>query len=284
MSFSSARERFAAWTFGAAAAISIILLLCIFGFLAYFSAPIIRSDALSNLLSWTWAPASGQYGILAMVSGTLLLAFSALLLALLLGIAVLSLAHGLAPRPIGRVLLGLVHFMTSVPTVVWAFLSVFLLVPLIREASGASGFSWVAATITLAIVIVPTIVLVLSSQLQQIPTSLRLTGCALGFNRAQYLIHLAYPYIRQGFFAAIVLGAGRALGDTIVALMLSGNSPLVPTSPLDSMRTLTAHIALVLATDSQSLAYASLFASGLLLCIAALILNLGLFWARRRGR
>jgi phosphate transport system permease protein len=265
---------------GAATAVTVVALVSIFFFLAYFSLPLLDSGSISALISWKWSPAAGEYGILAMLTGTLLSAIPAVAIAFPIGIGVVALANGLAPPWAARLLIGVVQFMTSVPTVVWAFVSAFLVVPWVRAATATSGFSWLAVVLTLAILVVPTIVLVLSAQLRQLPTELRLTASALGFNRSQYLLYVAFPGIRTGFAAALVLACGRAIGDTIISLMVSGNAPIVPGGPLDSLRTLTAHIALVLATDSQSVAYASLFASGLLLCLASVVLNLMLLKVR----
>jgi phosphate transport system permease protein len=90
----------------------------------------------------------------------------------------------------------------------------------------------------------------------------------------QHLLHVALPAVRGSLVAALALGFGRAVGDTVIALMVSGNAPRVPESPSEPLRALTAHIALVLSTDSQGAAYASLFASGMLLCLVAVLVNL----------
>jgi len=266
-----------------ATAVSAVVVVAIIGFLGYFSLPLLHAGALSTLMSWRWEPTTGHFGILAMLCGTLFTALPALALAFPLAIGVVALANGLAPRPLAKPLLMLVQFMTSIPTVAWAFVSAFLVVPEIRTLTDSSGYCWLAVVLTLAILVLPTIVLVLCAPLRQLPESLHLTACALGFDRAQYLLYVAFPQIRASFLAALALGCGRAIGDTLIALMVSGNAPIVPHLPTDSLRTLTAHIALVLATDSQSSAYASLFAAGLLLCLVVITLNLGLLVVRSRS-
>ncbi|MDO9081815.1 MAG: ABC transporter permease subunit, partial [Humidesulfovibrio sp.] len=153
---------------------------------------------------------------------------------------------------------------------------VFLLVPLIRAGFSGSGFSWLAAVLTLAVLVLPTIVLVIDSQLRLAGPELHLTAAALGLTRVQELLHLTLPLSARGLKAAAVLGFGRAIGDTLLPLMLAGNAPQVPHTPLEPLRTLTAHIALVVATDSQSAAYNSLFACGLILFLVSLAVNLGL--------
>lgn len=174
--------------------------------------------------------------------------------------------------------------MTSVPTVVYGLVAVFLLVPTIRAGFSGSGFSWLAAMLTLAMLVLPTIVLLVDSQFAVVSPEIRLTAAALGFSRTQTLLHLTLPLSSRGLVAAAVLGFGRAVGDTLIPLMLSGNAVQLPHSLLDPLRTLTAHIALVVATDSQSAAYSSLFACGVILFVFSTTVNLGLRRLRARGR
>ena len=157
-----------------------------------------------------------------------------------------------------------------------ALVAAFSLVPLIRGAFSGSGFCWLAALLTLAVLTLPTIVLLLDSQFQQVHSEVRLTAAALGFTRVQEMLQLTLPLSSRGLVVAATLGFGRALGDTLVPLMLAGNAPQLPGSLLDPLRTLTAHIALVVATDSQSAAYNSLFACGLILFLVTVLVNLGL--------
>jgi len=257
--------------------ISCLSVLAILGFLLYFTWPIVAGGHLNRILAWHWRPFQGQFGILPMVVGSVYLAASALLLAYPLGVGICCFAHGLGPRPLARVVLAVVHFMTSIPTVVYGFVAVFLLVPRIRGVfEHGSGFSWLAASLTLSLLILPTIVLLIHSQLRQVDAGVRLAGTALGFTPAQGLLWVLLPLSHRGLLAALVLGFARAMGDTLIALMLAGNAPQVPGSLFDSIRTMTAHIALVVATDSHSLAYHSIFACGLILFVITLMVNLAL--------
>lgn len=260
-----------------AAGVGVLCVAGILGFLAWFSLPLLQPGQLAAVLSWTWQPTAGRFGILPMAVGSLLLATSAMLLAYPLGLGLAVFVHGFGPGRASRPLLALVRLMTGVPTVVYGLASVFLLVPLLRTClTGTSGFSWLAAMLVLALLVLPTVTLVLDGQLRLVVPGLRLTAAALGLTQAQTLVRLALPQCAQGLKAAGALGFGRAIGDTLIALMLSGNAAQALHSPLDSLRSLTAHIALVLATDSQSQAYGSLFACGLLLFGVSLAVNLGL--------
>jgi phosphate transport system permease protein len=264
-----------------AASVSVLAVAAIFAFLLYFSAPLILGGHLGELLTWRWRPFHGEFGILPMVAGSLMLALSAMLLAFPAGIGICCFAHGLGPKRFGRVVMATVRFMTSIPTVVYGFVAIFLLVPLIRSSFGSgSGFSWLAAALTLSLLVLPTIVLLVDAQLRVVEPRIRLTTAALGMSPAQSMVHVLLPLSRRGIMTAAVLGFGRSIGDTLVPLMLAGNAPHVPGSLLEPLRTLTAHIALVVATDSQSPAYNSLFAAGLILLLSATAVNLGLRYVR----
>lgn len=251
--------------------------LAILGFLAYFAITIFFEGHPAAIFSWEWRPFQGQFGILPMAVGSLCLAVAAMGVAYPLGLGICGFAHGLGPRRLKGPLMGLINFMTSIPTVIYGFVSVIFLVPLVRGAFPEStGYSWLTAALTLSLMILPTIVLLVNAQLQQVDARVRLASAALGFSPAQTLLWVMRPLAARGLWAAAVLGFSRALGDTIIALMVAGNAPQVPHSLLDSIRTLTSHIALVVATDSTSRAYQSIFASGLILFGVTAAVNLTL--------
>ena len=261
----------------AATIISCGSVLAILAFLAYFALPLFTQGHLGEILSWEWRPFQGKFGILPMAVGSLCLAASGLVLAFPLSLGICGFAHGLGPRRLRKPLLGLIHFMTGIPTVIYGFVSVIFLVPLVRGLFPVStGYSWLTATLTLSLMILPTIVLVIHAQLEQVDERVRLASAALGFSPAQTLLWVMAPLSSRGLWAAAVLGFSRAIGDTIIALMVAGNAAEVPHSLLDSIRVLTAHIALVVATDSTSLAYQSIFASGLILFGLTALVNLTL--------
>lgn len=261
----------------AATVISCCSVLAILGFLAYFALPIFSGGHLAEIFSWEWRPFQGRCGILPMAVGSLLLALAAMGVAYPLGLGLCGFAHGLGPRFLRGPVMGLIHFMTGIPTVIYGFVSVIFLVPLVRGVFPEStGYSWLTAALTLSLMVLPTIVLLVNAQLQQVDARVRLVSVALGFSPAQTLLWVLGPLATRGLWAAAVLGFSRALGDTIIALMVAGNAPQVPHSLLDSIRTLTAHIALVVATDSTSQAYQSIFASGLILFGVTTAINLTL--------
>jgi phosphate transport system permease protein len=273
-----------AWLLRCAAIVSGLSVLAIFGFLLWFSVPVFQGDALSALLSWHWRPMQGEFGILPMVVGSLCLAFPAVVITFPVALGLCGFVHGIGPAWAARPLLGIIRFMTSIPTVVYGLVSAFLLVPLLRGGFSGSGFSWLAALLTLSVLVLPTMVLILDNQFRMIQEDIQLSARALGLSPVQQLLKLTLPLSTRGLMMAAALGFGRAIGDTMIPLMLAGNAPQVPHSLLDSIRALTSHIALVVSTDSQSATYSSLFACGLILFMVSLIVNLALHNLRSMRR
>ncbi len=238
-----------------------------------FALPVFAESGAGGPFSWVWAPARGCFGILPMLAGSLCVGSLALCmgwpLAFFLCAWLLcpeSCSSGIQRR--ARLFVGtLVRIMTAVPTVVYGFAAVFLLAPFIRQALGGTGFGWLTASVMLSLLILPTIVLVLQAGLAPRLEALSLPGQALGFSRLELLWHVVLPQAKGTLLASAVLGFGRAVGDTMLPLMLAGNATVVPDSVLGGVRTLTAHMALVTANEVGGAAYQSLFMAGLFLLV-----------------
>lgn len=252
-----------------AAALSILVLLI------YFVRPVFSVEGLKAVLTWEWRPFSGHFGILPMMVGSLCLSLGALALACPLAVGICAFVCVLGPGKPARIVNAVIHYMTSIPTVIYGFVSIFLLVPLIRDwLARGTGLTLLTAILALSILVLPTIVLVYSAYLREKDSMMKLTAAAIALSRVQYFLFVLLPLTRKGFMVAAILGFGRAIGDTLISLMLAGNTPLVPESLFDSIRTLTAHIALVIATDSQTTFYHSVFAAGLLLFLLMTVINI----------
>lgn len=203
-----------------------------------------------------------------MIHASLLLSFSALCCGWLASLGCCCVLRGLGPKRLRVFLSVVLRFMSSVPTVIYGFTAIFLLVPLIREGLGGSGFCWLAAGLMLALQGVPTMTLVMDEALRAVNAETSLTSAALGLTPAQHLGRVVIPASRPWLASAAVLGFGRALGDTLLPTMLAGNAVQFASFPTDSMRTLTAHIGLVLSSDIGGGENLSLLLSGGLLLLA----------------
>lgn len=259
-------DRAARGVFAAAAFFSAAVTLVVFIFMAVLGLPVIRDGQALQLLLGPWSPGLGSYGIFPMILGTLCIASLALTLSVPISLGCAAFVTVTAPRGLARIVHTLVQFMTGVPTVIYGFVGIFLLVPLVRELSGqGAGLAILTASIMLAILVAPTMILFFADGLARVPRSYCLAVTALGGTPVQRLLHLMLPQAWRSILAGLILGFGRAVGDTMIALMLAGNAVATPDTPLDAARTLTAHIALIIAADFDSLEFRTLFICGLVL-------------------
>lgn len=254
------------WLSAAAACVG-ALMASVFGFIIVSALQAALGGDAAALMGDTWRPDAGQYGIAPMIWATLVLSLSALALSWCLSVGCACFMHGLSPRWAARALGAVIRFMTAVPTVVYGFVSVFLLVPLVRRSLGGSGLCWLSAGLVLSLQILPTMTLVIDGALRAVEERTALTTAALGISPAQSLAWIALPASRRALLSAATLGFGRAVGDTLIPTMLAGNAVQYARTPLQAMRTLAAHIGLITSTDVTGQAYHSLFAAGGLLLL-----------------
>jgi phosphate transport system permease protein len=260
---------FAAVT-AAVLALSVVTIL-IMMVLAFAMPALFQFDA-GGVFSWVWSPYEGRFGVLPMLAGSLIL--SVVTLALAWPVAVAAACWRLAHRGtfLAEAFHTLIRFMAAIPTVVYGFAALFLLTPLVREALSGSGLCLLSCSLALMLLIMPTMVLVLESGLEPRLAQLCPGALAVGMTRLELLWHFVFPNAKKTLLAAAMLGFGRAIGDTLLPLMLAGNAPQMPHALTDSLRTLTAHMSLVTANEVGGAAYNSLFAAGaLLLTVNALV-------------
>jgi phosphate transport system permease protein len=260
--------------FLAAAAIVAVTVL-IFGFMGVLALPLFNKALLIQMITQPWLPDKGIYGIAPMMAGTLLISLPAVVMAFPLSVGAAALMSVISPFGFGRWLKKGVHLMTGIPTVIYGFIGVFLLVPIIRSMTYAgSGFCILSASLLLSILISPTLILFFSESFERVPRSYLEAVDALGANRAQKFLFVILPNAWRGVVGGILLGLGRAVGDTLIALMVAGNAIGAPESVFDSARTLTAHIALIIAADFDSTEFRVIFAASMLLYLFTLLLTL----------
>ena len=266
---SNLKEIIAAKVFFLSTIASAVMILAIFGFMIVLAIPIFRAGNFTAIWTGPWAPHEGLYGIWPMISGTLWISLLATALCLPLSLGTSFVITSLGGLHLRKVLGTLVRFMTGIPTVIYGFVGVFLLVPLVREGIGGAGMCVLTTGMMLAVLISPTMILFFTDSLLAVDSSYVQAAKALGANRIQRLLYVRVPGAKGGMVAGIILALGRALGDTLIALMLAGNAIQVPHAVLEPARTLTAHIALVKAADFDSLEFRSIFACGIVLYLFA---------------
>ncbi|HBA54251.1 phosphate ABC transporter permease subunit PstC [Syntrophorhabdus aromaticivorans] len=245
----------------------------IFGFMFYMAIPILKGGKIFRIITGSWSPGDGAYGILPMIVSTLAISFLSVVISFPVSIGCSSFIAVLGPRQLKRFLKNVVQVMTGIPTVIYGFVGIFLLVPMVRElAGGGSGMSVITAALMLAVLISPTMILFFNDSFERVPPSYLDAADGLGAGKVQKLIYVVLPNAGNGIVIGLILAFGRALGDTLVALMIAGNSTQIPGSIFDSARALTAHIALVIAADYESLEFKSIFACGMVLYLFATVI------------
>jgi phosphate transport system permease protein len=257
------------------ASISALATILIFAFMFLLGLPLLSGGRFLNVLTKPWAPHLGLFGIHPMIVGTLVISLLAMAFAfpLSMGCAVLISVTG--GRGTSRLVRRTVEAMTGVPTVVYGFVGIFLLVPVVRRIFAVgSGMCVLSASVMLALLVSPTMILFFSDGFDSVPRPYGHAVRALGGTKIQSFLHVVLPCSGRGIAAGFLLALGRALGDTLIALMIAGNAVQVPGSILDSARTLTSHIALVIAADSESPEFRAIFACGVSLYLITTVLVL----------
>ncbi len=264
----------------ALSAIGSLALITIFIFLEGF--PLILSVGLKHfILSSHWAPTKGHFGILAMIISSVLVTLGAMVLGVPLGLSCAIVLAEFSPKRLKMVLKPTLELLAGIPSVVYGFLGVIWLVPPIRTYLGGPGLSLLAGSIILGIMILPTVISISIDALTAVPDLYRDGSLALGATRWQTVSRVVLPAASSGIVTAIILGMGRAIGETMAVIMVAGNALQIPTSILDPVRTLTSNIALELGYAAGRHREA-LFATGIVLFIIIMILNLSASLITRR--
>jgi phosphate ABC transporter permease protein PstC len=267
------QETLVQWILAIVALSAIAVLSLIIIFIFKEGSPIIARLGLAQFITGTkWSPTRGVFGILPMITGSLWVTLGALLIGVPMGLASAIFLAEMAPPKTSEILKSAIQLLAGIPSVVFGFIGLVVLVPFIRQWLGGPGFSILAASIVLGIMILPTIVSVCYDVLKAIPQAYREGMLALGATRWQAIKMVVLPAARSGIIAAVILGMGRAIGETMAVIMVAGNATKIPVSPLEPVRTLTSNIAL-------EMGYAigehreALFATGIVLFIVIALLN-----------
>ena len=282
MSRVSPRELAIERTLQAIAYSSIAILFIITFFIFKEGLPFIFREGLGEILGGVeWRPTKGQFGILPMVVGSLLVTGGALVIGVPLGLSCAIFLVEFSTPKVRRILKPAIELLAGIPSVVYGFLGVILLVPLIRVHLGGPGLSLLAGSIILGIMILPTIISISIDVLEAVPKSYREGSIALGATTTQTVNMVTLKAARSGIITAVILGMGRAIGETMAVIMVTGNAVAFPGSILDSIRTLTSNIGIELAYASGDHQEA-LFATGVVLFVMIMVLNLAASMTRRK--
>lgn len=255
----------------AAFSILSVVLICIFLFANGIPA-IKEIGCFDFLFGKKWKPGSDLYGIFSMIIGTIYVTAGAIIFGVPAGLFTAVFLAEFCPKKLHKVLKHAIDLLAGIPSVVYGFFALMVIVPFVRDVFGGNGSSVLSASILLGIMILPTIISVSESAILAVPSSYYEGARALGASHERSVFFTVVPAAKSGIFAGIILGIGRAAGETMAVIMVAGNQARIPDSILKGVRTLTANIVIEMgyATDLHRQA---LIATGVVLFVFIMIIN-----------
>ncbi len=277
-------DRLARYAIYASALIAFLILFTIVIFIVKGSLPAFREVGVFNIVFGSrWYPSKDAFGILTMIAGSVITTALALLIAVPLSLGCAMFLFEVAPKRGRKIIRSMVELLVGIPSVVYGLVGMIILSPIIVSlGGGGSGASVLTAALVLAIMILPTVTSITEDSLNAVPVRYREGAFALGATRWQTMYHVLLPAARRGIVTAVLLGTGRAIGETMAMVMVIGNSPIFPTSLFSAARTLTGNIAVEIAA-ATGIHASTLFATGLVLLVLIMVINsIGLLAYGRR--
>jgi len=236
--------------------------------------PIIYETGVINFLfGKVWAPTQGLYGIFPMILGSFYVTLGALIIGVPIGLGCAVYLSEIASLKISRVIKPGIELLAGIPSVIYGLYGMTIIVPFIRNVFNNQGFSILAGSIILAIMILPTVINISKDSIEAVPKEYKEGSLALGSSHWQAIIKVILPSARSGIISSVVLGMGRAIGETMAVIMITGNSTAIPKSILSTARTLTGNIGIEMGYASGEHQKA-LFATGIVLFVFIMGLNL----------
>ena len=264
----------------ACVSIAAVVLICVFLFLN--GVPAISKIGFFQFLFGThWKPANQLFGIWPMIVGSVYVTAGALLTGVPIGILTAVYLARFCPDWLYKPVKSAVNLMAGIPSVVYGFFGLVVLVPFVRNTFGGRGMSVLTASLLLGLMILPTIISVSEAAIRAVPQSYYEGGLALGASHERSVFTTILPAAKSGILAGVVLGIGRAIGETMAVMMIAGNQPVIPKHLTDGVRTLTANIVMEMGY-STDLHRASLIGTAVVLFVFILIINLSLSLIKRR--
>jgi len=266
---------------------TIIFVILIFALLLRDGLPVFRYTSLSKfLLGRDWQPLSGVFGALPLILGSLLVTAGAVAISVPIGIAAAVYVGEIASPRVREVLKPVIETLAAIPSIVIGFLGLMLLAPWIKQIFDLpTGLTALTGSIMLAFMAMPTIISISEDALNAVPKEYRAGSLALGATQWQTISRVVVPAARSGILAAVMLGVGRAIGETMAVLMITGNAAVIPHTFLEPVRTMTATIAAEMGETVQySAHYHALFAIGAVLFLLTFTINLIADLALQRSR
>ena len=279
-------EKISSKVFMTSAFIAVASLVLIIGFVFYkgLTPFLFKGYSFMDFLTGTeWIPSADEFGILPMIVASILATAGSLIIGVPIGILTAVFLAEIAPKSVQKIISPAVELLAGIPSVLYGLFGLAFIVPNIQNMLNLpKGQSLLAVILVLAIMMLPTIISVSQTAIKAVPMTYREGSLALGASKIETIFKVVLPSAKSGILAAVVLGVGRAIGETMAVILVAGNSPVIPTSIVDSVRPLTTNIAL-----EMGYAYGThqemLFATGVVLFAFILVLNLVLRKLTNKG-
>lgn len=281
MRFKKAAMRIVFFT-AACASVAAVVLICIFLFAN--GIPAMSKIGFFNFLAGTsWKPMNDVYGILPMIMGSIYVTAGAVIIGVPIGILCAVFMAKFCPPKLYKIMKPAVNLLAGIPSIVYGFFGLIVIVPVMQTISGENGKSILTASVLLGIMILPTVTGVSESAIRSVPDSYYEGALALGATHERSVFFALLPAARSGITAAMVLGIGRAIGETMAVVMVAGNQAILPKGITSGVRTLTSNIVLEMGYAAD-LHREALIATAVVLFVFILIINLTFSALKRRGK
>ena len=277
------KESVTKWVFLLAATLSILAVGLICVFLFANGVPAIGEIGVFDfLLGQKWKPGNNIFGIFPMIVGSVYVTAGAIIVGVPLGILCAVFLAWFCPKKLYKIIKPAVELLAGIPSIVYGFFGLVVLVPIMQNLFGGSGKGVLTASILLGIMILPTIIGVSESSIHAVPQSYYEGSLGLGATHERSVFFAVLPAAKQGILAGVILGVGRAIGETMAVIMVAGNQPVVPGSIFSGVRTMTANIVMEMGYAAD-LHREALLGTAVVLFVFILIINLCFSMLKRRA-
>ncbi len=257
-----------------------VVLICVYLFAS--GVPAMAEIGFTDFLFGTkWKPSSGYYGIFPMIIGSILVTGIAVIIGVPIGILCAVFMSHYCPKKLYRFVKPAINLLAGIPSIVYGFFGLVVIVPIMKDLVGGSGKSLLTAGILLGIMILPTVIKTTESSLNAVPKSYYEGALALGATHERSVFFASLPAAKSGILAAIILGVGRAIGETMAVILVAGNQTILPKSITSGIRTMTSNIVIEMGY-AGGLHREALIATGVVLFVFILIINLCFSALKRR--
>ncbi len=258
-----------------------VALICFFLFANGLPA-IAKIGPLEFLFGFDWAPLNDKFGIVPMIVGSIYVTIGAILIGVPIGVLTAIFLVWFCPKNVYKAVKPVIDLMAGVPSVVYGFFGMMVLIPMVRNMFTGNGYSVLTASLLLGIMILPTIIGPSEASIRAVPESYYQGSLALGASHERSVFFAVLPAAKSGVMAAVVLGIGRAIGETMAVVMVAGNQARIPDSIFKGTATLTTGIVLEMA-EAVDLHREALIALGVVLFVMILLINFVFAWMKNRG-